>query len=531
MSGKPMTSDADSTSFSRGKGREPLYILLIMGIFFVIYYPVLFVGKISDDFLLTRTISSWSDIWSEQGGWTFRYAGNFILWLDGAIWRENFAGRHLDSIILQLVNIWVGYLIARRLFEERGSAVLCTAIYAFHFGNVGSVAWPVDKWTLSAALFILTGFYFSLKYFADPTTWNLAGATVSLGLGLMTKENVVMLLPIVAFFQWTRGVDPKETWRDRRFRRYYLLLGSVLSIYLVYRFGVAGGVARRGFAPGGAYAVSLSRGLFGFPFYVSYGFMLFDYFEFFRLDPEAIRIFFKTCMTGPFPYAIFGVFAVIVFCAFIKGKKYLDRNSLFGIGWFVALIMTFVFWFDVRWLNPATFGVAVVFTALAERLGILRSLALLFCDRNSISGRKVGYALMVFLLILSLGFSSSRKIDRWVENGALVQQIIFQTKIEKPSITPNSMIIFLNLPDLINMTHVFRNGIEQALREEYRDPTLIVVYNSRISDGFVNPDKFPVFVEKYKSLAETSRKKGGEVTTLFFDQADRKVKSFPSGNI
>lgn len=143
----------------RNRCSEVLLVGLIIGLIFAIYYPVIAIGMISDDFSLVRKIATWNDIWRMQGGWSFRYVGNLIFWADGVIWRGSFAGRHFGSLLIQAANVIAAFLVSRHLFRRSSSALLCTAIYAMHFANVGSTAWPSDKWTLSAALFILTGFY------------------------------------------------------------------------------------------------------------------------------------------------------------------------------------------------------------------------------------------------------------------------------------------------------------------------------------------------------------------------------------
>jgi len=491
----------------------------------MIYSPVIPVGMISDDFIHTKNIVSWSDIWREQGGWTFRYVGNFIFWLDGIAWQGNFAGRHLDSIIIQLVNILIVFGIAKIIFQRRESAILCAAIYAFHFANVNSVAWPCDKWTLSGATFTLLSFWFSLRYFDKYSKVDLLGALLSFAVGLMTKESVMMLLPLLLLFQRTRGKRFLELWNNKHLRYFYLLFALVLTLYLICRFGFAAKVAREGFAPGGVYPISLVKTLLGFPFYFSYSFFPFDYFDLFRLDPEAIRLFFKSQLKGPLPYFVFGGFAIgaiIIFIKSIKSIKSWDRNLLFGIGWFFLMVLPFVFWFDIRWLNPATFGVAIVFTSTAQTFS---------AQSISSSLKRIPSGLLLPALLISLSVSSALKVHQWVENGKLVGQILRQTKGIIPNIKPHAFIAFLNIPDQINQVQVFRNGIEQALRDEYCDPTINVVYNSQIFESLIAPERFCEYLKKYQDSIAAACKKGGGVFLLYFDYTDKKVKPFDCGTL
>jgi hypothetical protein len=509
-----------------------LPVLAIMVIFFTIYSPVISVGMISDDFIHTKNILTWDDIWREQGGWTFRYMGNFIFWLDGVIWHGNFAGRHLDSIIIQLVNILIAYGIAKLIFQKKESAVLCAAIYALHFANVNSVAWPCDKWTLSAATFTLLGFWFSLRYFDRYPKIYLFGALFSFILGLMIKESVAMLLPVLLLFQWARGKRFSELWNNNQLRYFYLLLSSILALYLICRFGFAPKVAREGFAPGGVYTISPVKILLGFPFYFTYSFVPFDYFDLFHLDPEAIRIFFKSQLKGPLPYFVFGGFAIgaaVIFIKSIKAIKSFDRNFVFGIGWFLAMVLPFVFWFDIRWLNPATFGVAVVFTSIAQRLKLIECQKLPIARSAGFSIKRVYPVILLLLLLTSLSVSSILKVQQWVKNGDLVKRILRQTGEIIPNVKPYTFIAFLNIPDQINQVQVFRNGIEQALRDEYSDSTINVSYNSQIFESLIAPERFCEYIKKYRGSILAARKNGGEVFLLYFDYTDKSVKPFKCG--
>lgn len=510
------------TSVRRNRYSEVLLVGLIIGLVFAIYYPVIAIGMISDDFSLVRKIAAWNDIWRMQGGWSFRYVGNAIFWADGVIWRGSFAGRHFGSLLIQAANVIAAFLVSRHLFRRNSSALLCTAIYAMHFANVGSTAWPSDKWTLSAALFILTGFYASLRYFAHPSAWNLIAAVVVLALGLLTKEIVVMLIPAVALYQWTRGVRLDTVRRDRHLHIFYGFTGTVLAAYVFLRFGFAEQAGRNEPTVGGAYAISLGRMMMGLPFYVTYAILPFDFFEVLSLSPEVIRHAAKTHLDGPLPYALLAGFGVTVTAMARALRIGNERMALFGISWLVAFVVPFVFWFDVRWLNPATFGVAIILTALAERWTPLPALGILSSPRR-LSARDRLRLLAISMVLVSLACSSRRKVGRWVEAGALVERILVQTSALNEKLPQHSLIVFLNLPEMIGQAQVFRNGIEEALRVRYGDRSLSVYHNSEIIDGPIPPSAFCTYASRYRLLADRAKLGGGTVRVLQYDSAKGRV--------
>lgn len=139
---------------------------------------------------------SWSGIeWS----WTAIVAGNwhpFTLWshmLDCSMYRLVAGGHHLTNLLLHVANVFLLWLLIKRMTGLFWPAVLAAALFAWHPLNVESVAWISERKNVLSTFFFILTLLVWLRYGKNPRPANYILTLVLFVLGLMAKPMLVTL--------------------------------------------------------------------------------------------------------------------------------------------------------------------------------------------------------------------------------------------------------------------------------------------------------------------------------------------------
>jgi hypothetical protein len=498
---------------------KKLFLPLVLLVTAAVYWPVVATGKLSDDFNLMR-IRSITAVFTNQGGWSMRFLGNLTIYFDNCLYGENMAGFHVTNILLFCGGIILVWRIARALSADEPIAALSAAVYAFHFANAGSVSWLSDRWTLLSSVFILATIFLSIRYFNGTRPGYLAGALATYAAALLTKESGVtaMLISFAYVVIYRQDEDYRAT-----LKRTLSYAIPVLLITLAY------GVVRFAVFTGGAYPVYLGKLLLGPVFFASYAFIPFDYFEFLNIlgiEPGTIRVLFAENGALRVGVALAALLLLAV-CVFLV-RKYrtfrLSRLEQFGLAWFVISIIPYMAWFEIRWLNPATAGVSLVYASLLSRL--LPAGNAQGPDSKDSGGkrmRQLGVAVTGILALLLV--SSACRVQSFRAADRLVRSIISDTKTIEPSLPSHSIIVMLNPPDMQRNVHIFRVGLLEALQDEYADTTLRVVWNLTLGAQTRPLDEKDqaLYVASRKGECDEALRKGGTVVLLLYDARSKRV--------
>ena len=120
---------------------------------------------------------------------TFTYLINYAVLGNG----ENPAGYHIINFLLHWVNVWLAFIIIRRLAARQDLALLAAAIFAIHPVNTETVTNVVGRADLLATFFVLLGGWFYLEQ-------HLLGVAVAGCLAVLAKETGVMLIVFAGLF-------------------------------------------------------------------------------------------------------------------------------------------------------------------------------------------------------------------------------------------------------------------------------------------------------------------------------------------
>src|SRR4030095_2393397 len=117
---------------------------------------------------------------------------------------ENVVGYHVVNFLLHWTNAWLVFVIVRRLAGRRDVAALSACLFAVHPVNTEAVTNIVGRADLLATLCVLFGGWCYLKSLEDTGSWRfwLALLAVSACLGVVAKENAVMIVGFVALYDF-----------------------------------------------------------------------------------------------------------------------------------------------------------------------------------------------------------------------------------------------------------------------------------------------------------------------------------------
>ena len=490
-------------------------IVIIIAIFVIlIYYPALYNGLVSDDFNLNEQTEVLSNVFSTVGGLPLRLLGKLSLYLDhllfgDLLFGDNYTGYHFSGILIHILTSVIVYFIAASILNNKTFGFVSALFYAAHFANVGSVNWISDRWTLVSAFFTLLSFLFFTLYYQKQKRRFLLLSCLAFVFALLSKESA-LTLPLILFL-FVLLSSPGKAWNPRlnkalRESRFHFLL---LSIYLAIRFI---------FLPGGAYSIKLTKILLSPFYYFSYLISPYDPYDllnhWFEINPNSVRQLFKLHLGSAglifFSSLALGIIFLILVLLFKKASSILK----FSLIWIGLAIMPFCAWFDLRWLNPATFGVALLLSYLLfslfkkfQKLGRLRA--------------KLLVSLIIGAVLFSYSLSTRERLFHWRQAHETVQEILKSVKNSHPSVPHNSIFIFLNLPDMQNNAFVFRQGIENAIKLLYQDNSLSGFRNPVIKTGILRGEERVAFLQSCRDdIIKSGR---GNNPIFIFEYDHRKI--------
>jgi uncharacterized membrane protein len=218
---------------------------------FVLYVGTATFGFVYDDVLQVldnASIRSWNYLghyFTSPVVQTPYYRPLFTLWLrlNYALFGTHAAGWHVASVLLHVAATALVFLVARRLSERAGVALVAALIFGVHPIHVESVAWISGVCDPLYSVFFLAAFLAYLKSREqnqqNATKWK-AIALLLCGFSLFSKEPAATFPAIVCAYEYLFGPG------DRRKRAMAALRASaafvaVVVAYLVIRSGVTSG--------------------------------------------------------------------------------------------------------------------------------------------------------------------------------------------------------------------------------------------------------------------------------------------------
>lgn len=414
---------------------------------FILYFPILTKGFVSDDFtVLFRLIY--------KGDFTppgfFRPGADLSLYSTYILSGLNPVAYNVSNLVIHVLNAWLIFLVCSKFFFLRSgfSAVLpfiasfIFLIYPFH---QEPIVWVLGRGILLSSLFALTSLYILLSY--KNSTLSIITAVLFYFLSLLCYESGVFI-PIIAFlFLRSRKIQ------NQKLLTVMLLYSVALAAHLAIRIYFSGSVI-------GAYGKDFSA--------FDPVHFLYEYAKFWlRL------VMVPVTNTYLFIATAFFILSVLVFAGYKLSKRNISSKDL---------IIGLAFILFISFLIPAFFGITI-HTSEGDRFLYFPSiflsvfLGLIFTHKIKLTPFLISaYAILSVVLIIT----NNRG---WVRSSEKVDSIIGAIGNN----AGNTMIIY-NLPGSKNGKYIFRNGFREALHLNKIDTTGIFVYNT-VEEGVIEMDQ------------------------------------------
>jgi protein O-mannosyl-transferase len=368
------TAPADTPSLASAGRRLSLNLEIILVALLILLTLICYANMLTNSFvyddqqqiLQNPYIKSWkflpeifgSTVWSFVGevGATNYYRplmtlSFLVLW---TIFGPIPFGFHLFSLVLQIAVVLMVFYAGRQLFRDWRIAGLAAILFAVHPVHTEAVDWIASFPDLEMALFFLLAFYSYGRW--EVIGWKRWAILIAIfALALLSKEPALMLLPVVAAFEFLvrRNAEPQKLYGNA-FRYWPFVIAAAL--YLMLRIRLFGKLAP-----------VLQHPQISWPEAIYSGFALgLSYFKL-LLWPASLSAFHVFHVTrSPFdPQAVAGFVVVLgLLCGFVFSRKKAPAVA-FCFFWMAITLLPVL---NARWMAA---------NVLAERYLYLPSVA--FC--------------------------------------------------------------------------------------------------------------------------------------------------------
>ena len=198
--------------------REALPLLALLALTGLAYANGMTGGFIFDDRLLAQHAWAWKPI--SQWGWgqpnpmghaAQRPIVTAAFYLDNFLFGQKPVGYHLINLSLQMVNVWLCWLLAQKLGLSRRAAWIVAAVFAFHPVQTESVVYISGRRDLLHGFFYLTTFLLYLKYREDKPLWWQIALPFYFFVGMNAKESIFTLPGLFLLYEALLADNP---WKD-----------------------------------------------------------------------------------------------------------------------------------------------------------------------------------------------------------------------------------------------------------------------------------------------------------------------------
>ncbi|HMD83368.1 MAG TPA: tetratricopeptide repeat protein [Terriglobia bacterium] len=210
-------TSSETTGFVRWIARRGFAETLVCAIALFVYIPTLGFEFVYDDkpqIIQNPAIHAWRYVphYFTSHAWAELYpnvSGNyyrplFLLWfrLNHAIFGLNPEGWHLTTVLCHVAATYMVFALVRRLAASPWVAFSAATLFALHPVHIESVAW-VSGVTDPLVVIFLIGSFLAYLRFREENRWGWMGLALALfALGLLEKETIVVLGPLVFLYAW-----------------------------------------------------------------------------------------------------------------------------------------------------------------------------------------------------------------------------------------------------------------------------------------------------------------------------------------
>ena len=187
------------------------------------------------------TTHAWAELYPNVAGNYYRPL--FLLWFrfNHALFGLSPQGWHFTSVICHVVATYMVFLLVRRLAANRWIAFSAATLFALHPVHMESVAW-VSGVTDPLMAIALVGSFLAYLRSREENRW-MALAVALFALGLLEKETIVILGPLIFVYAWLYAGERNWTSRFALALKQSWPFFALIVLYLALRAHVLHGLS------------------------------------------------------------------------------------------------------------------------------------------------------------------------------------------------------------------------------------------------------------------------------------------------
>lgn len=385
-----------------------LFFLLLFGLTIFVFHSIFYINFTADDYFVlqmvkTKNFTSFIRLFLPlQNVVYYRPLGiQLYFWLSKVVFAMNPFPYHLLGFFIHTMNIFLVFLIIKKITASKLSAFMATFLYGISVVHFLSLAWVVNFSYLLVTFFYFLAFFLWLESKTYPFL-------LVVSLGLLTNE-LMITLPIVLFFY--------SILFNKKSRSLIPASGLVL-VYFLLRFLFFKT------ASGGDYSFTLNPKIIAnnYQWYILWSFgwpetMRDQMINFFTRNPGSdFLINFKK----EFIIFIIGFYSMLLLLVISNFKKIINKQTLFSVIFFSISLIPVIFFRSHSYPHYSTIGL----------LGIVLFVSLSFKNIKNRFVQKVGIIsfLFIWFFVSQTAVNLNMKVHWIVWHSQLSQKLITDAK-------------------------------------------------------------------------------------------------------
>ncbi|HEX7042107.1 MAG TPA: O-antigen ligase family protein [Patescibacteria group bacterium] len=440
-----------------------IMVYLLIGIF-VFFGNILTNFFVADDFTwlkwaATATFNDISKYFINAQGFFYRPIDKTLMFFMYTFFSFQPVGYHLVNLLLIFGSAVGLYFVSLRIFKTKVYSVMASSIFLLlpmHFENV---FWISTISNNLVGLFIIWGVWSYLRFRESRSIFYYLGVLVFTILALFSYEQAVVF-PLFILIVDILLLNRKIKKIDLLFYAPLFILDGVY--FLLRSFSHVAPV-------GGDYSYSIQHlipnligNLLGYLSLFVFGSSALPWYNLLRVNAKPFSI---VIILGSI---IIGILAVIL----LLKKRSIIRCLQYPLIWFVFS------WIVIGLLPFLALGNISARYAYVSSMGyaiLLGILFKLFAEKvkNLYPYAKRTLPLVLFIiLIIAFAFQNNFENNQWQMASATTRKTFLFFLEEHPTLTPNTQLIFINVPIRKNDTWIFPVGLSDAMWFIYHDDTI-----------------------------------------------------------
>jgi len=375
---------------------------------------------------------------------------------------DNATSYHFINLLLHLLNVFLVYILIRRISGKELTAFLVALLFAIHPMHVESVSWIATRSNLLYSVFFILALISYHKYLENRANKShLLLTYLWFLLSLFSKSMAVTLPLILLLFDYL--VDKKINWKKIIEKIPFLLLSLIFGLVAVKAASTSGHIEN----------LQLDYTFIDRIFLVSYALLFYLFKLFFPFHLSAIYTY-PDKVNGMLPWEYYASLAVLILIMiWIVRMQRNKRVFVFGSLFFVFCLSAVL---PVVWSRIFITADRYTYIAYIGIFFILAKLISGFAENRSMKARKwrpfVNGLLIIYLLFFTV--KSYQRNHFWKDTDSLLTHVIQQGKTKEDVAAG-----YFYRGSLEDSGQNFRKAFEDYSSALQYNPEYTLAYNNR----------------------------------------------------